>query len=158
MRLGVTSDTHSFELPRQMLDEFKKVDLIVHAGDFCTLEDVNKFKKLGTLRAVHGNADDSSVSAALPKQLVFDCEDLKIGLYHGHGSRHDIVKTVMAAFKTKPDIVIFGHSHLPKNERINDTLYFNPGSPNDTLTAPYCSYGIIEIKGTKVDARIVKVT
>jgi putative phosphoesterase len=158
MKIGVTSDTHSFPLPKQMLEEFKKVDLIVHAGDFCSLQDVNMFKKLGDLRAVCGNADESAVSSLLPSQLVFDCEGIRIGVYHGRGSRTAILKTVMAQFgKSKPQIVIFGHSHLPVNETIDGTLYFNPGSPNDEISTPFRSYGIIEVKGAKIDAKIVKV-
>ena len=46
----------------------------------------------------------------------------------------------------KPDIIVFGHSHLPMNEYIKGVLYFNPGSATDTVFAPYRSYGIIEIK------------
>jgi putative phosphoesterase len=55
------------------------------------------------------------------------------------------------------DVVIFGHSHWPVNETINNVLYFNPGSPNDVVRAPYCSYGIINIDAGKISAKIVKV-
>jgi len=158
MKIAITSDTHSQKLPKQLLEECKGADLIVHAGDFCSMKDVNAFRKLGELKAVHGNADESDVAALFPKQLLLTCEAVKIAVTHGRGSRQAVLETVMAEFKkAKPDIAIFGHSHQPMNETIGGTLYFNPGSPNDEICAPYCSYGIIEVKGSKFEAKIVKV-
>ncbi|MBU1888025.1 MAG: metallophosphoesterase family protein, partial [Candidatus Omnitrophica bacterium] len=56
----------------------------------------------------------------------------------------------------KPDIIIFGHSHVPMNEYIDGVLFFNPGSATDTVFAPYRSYGIIEIENGEVKAEIHK--
>ena len=55
------------------------------------------------------------------------------------------------------DCVIFGHSHQPFNETIDHVLYFNPGSPNDIISAPYCSYGILEVTDKKIVAKLIKV-
>jgi len=36
-------------------------------------------------------------------------------------------------------------------------LYFNPGSPNDTVKAKIFSYGLITIEAGKIKAEIVKI-
>ncbi|MBP9853479.1 MAG: metallophosphoesterase family protein [Candidatus Omnitrophica bacterium] len=158
MKIGVVSDTHSLEIPKQLLDDFKKVDLIIHAGDFCTLEDLKIFEAIAEVKAVQGNMDDSQVRKKLPPKQIFKCEGFSIGLVHGAGSPKDVLKNVVKEFgPDQVDIVIFGHSHQPYNETVEKVLYFNPGSPNDIVSAPYCSYGIIEIKDRKIFPKIIKV-
>ena len=51
MKLGVVSDTHSLEIPKQLLDDFKDIDLIIHAGDFCSADDLAIFSKLAPVEA-----------------------------------------------------------------------------------------------------------
>ena len=157
MKIGVVSDTHSYRIPQQVLDGLKKADLIVHAGDFCTVDDLNIFKKLNKVRAVTGNMDGLELRQILPDHDMFEAEGKMIGLYHGHGAPEKVPFFVKAEFKKKKvDIVIFGHSHYPYNETENGVLYFNPGSPNDLMRAPYRSYGMIEIKNGKITAKIIK--
>ena len=158
MKIGVVSDTHSRPIPQQVFDTFKNVDFIIHAGDFCSLEDLKKFQEIKTVKAVHGNMDENNLCALLPERDIVAWENFKIGLYHGRGPAHQILDSVQEEFKNDHvDAVIFGHSHQPFNEELNGVLYFNPGSPNDRIFAPYCSYGILEIKGEKLVGKIVKV-
>ena len=158
MKIGVTSDTHSIKIPRQLIEDFSHVDLIIHAGDFCTPNDAKVFSKLGEIRAVQGNMDDDGIRSRFPEKQVFICEGKRIGLYHGRGSRATILQSVMKEFEGQMlDIIIFGHSHMPFNETIKGTLYFNPGSPNDTLGTDACSYGMIEIDGGQITSKIIKV-
>jgi len=158
MKIGVVSDTHSHSIPKQLLDDFKTADLIIHAGDFCLTDDLNILKKIKKVRAVFGNMDGLEIRQIFPVRDIFQLDGLTIGLYHGHGSPEKVLEIVQEEFKDdKVDIVIFGHSHHPINETINDVLYFNPGSPNDVVRAPYCSYGILEIGDKDVQAKIIKV-
>src|SRR3989338_1507877 len=155
MKIGVVSDTHSHTIPKQLLDDFKKVDLIIHAGDFCTMDDLKIFKKMQTVRAVYGNMDGVELRQFLPERDIFNVSGMIIGLCHGHGSPHQVLEIAKKEFqKENPDIVIFGHSHQPVNETIDNVLYFNPGSPTDIVRAPYCSYGILYINNGKVSAKI----
>ncbi|VAX37795.1 Predicted phosphoesterase MJ0623 [hydrothermal vent metagenome] len=159
MKIGVVSDTHSKDVPPQLIKDFQKVDLIVHAGDFCSLEDYQFFQKIQEVKAVYGNVDEQRLCRKLPRRQVFEVEGVKIGVYHGEGSPHVVINFVKEEFKKdKVDVVIFGHSHYPFNEKIGKVLYFNPGSPNDIVRSPYCSYGILEIKSkNNIVAKIVKV-
>ena len=158
MKIGVVSDTHSHPIPKQLLDDFKKVDLIIHAGDFCAMDDLKLFRKIQTVRAVFGNMDGLELRQALPERDVFEVGGLTVGVYHGQGSPPQVLGFVKKIFKDdKPDIVIFGHSHQPLNETVDNVLYFNPGSPTDVVRAPYCSYGILDINNGKVAGKIIKV-
>ncbi len=158
MKIGIISDTHSYVVPQQVIDDFKAVDLIVHAGDFCSAADLRIFTKIKKVHAVFGNMDGLELRQILPERDIFEVEGLKIGLYHGHGPSGKVLDSVKAEFKKdKVDVVIFGHSHQPFNEKINSVLYFNPGSPSDIVRAPYCSYGILEINNGKVSGKIIKV-
>ncbi|MCK5260102.1 MAG: metallophosphoesterase family protein [Candidatus Omnitrophica bacterium] len=158
MNIGVVSDTHSRNLPQQMIDDFKDVDLIVHVGDFCSGEDLKAFKKINKVRAVFGNMDELELRQVLPERDVFEAEGMRIGLYHGQGSSERVLNFVKKEFKKdKVDVVIFGHSHQPFNEVFGSVLYFNPGSPTDIVRSPYCSYGILKIKNGKASGKIIKI-
>ena len=91
-------------------------------------------------------------------------------LVHGHGNvgvndtadvrqRRMIVHLLadfgLAAEKDKIDLFVFGHSHIAVDQEINGKIYFNPGSPTDTIFTPKRSYGIIEINGKKITRRII---
>ena len=86
MKIGVVSDTHSHSIPKQLLDDFKTADLIIHAGDFCSTDDLNILKKIKEVRAVSGNMDGLAIRQILPVRDIFHLDGLTIGLYHCHGS------------------------------------------------------------------------
>ena len=158
MKIGVVSDTHSYVIPKQMLDDFKKVDLIIHAGDFCSMADLKILRKIKEVRAVFGNMDGLELRQILPEKDIVELDGKKIGLFHGFGPANKVLNIVKEEFKKeKLDAVIFGHSHQPVNQVIGNVLYFNPGSPTDIVRAPYCSYGILTIEGDNILGEIIKV-
>jgi putative phosphoesterase len=158
MKIGVLSDTHSRNIPLRLIERLKSVDLIVHAGDLCDLETLKLLKKTAPTKAVQGNMDEPEVKKELPLKEIIICGNLKIGVTHGHvGESREALKNAMALFKDdKMDVVIFGHSHQALNEQVGNTLYFNPGSPNDVGIAKFFSYGLISIEAGKIKAEIVK--
>ncbi|HPN88156.1 MAG TPA: metallophosphoesterase [Candidatus Omnitrophota bacterium] len=158
MRIIVISDTHSRAMPPSLIEDFKKADLIIHAGDFCCLDDVKFFQRLNKLEAVHGNVDSAEIRVQLPAKKIIMVEDVRIGLCHGDGKPDKVLGYVQDLFRHEDvDMVIFGHSHLPCHETIKDVVYFNPGSLTDKVRPPFCSYGVLEIKGNSITANIVKV-
>ena len=155
--IGIVYDTHSLDLPEKMLKEFRKVDFIIHAGDFCTLKDVQRLEKIKQVKAVCGNRDEDEIRQIFPRKQILEIGALHIGVFHGEGSPTRILGRVKEEFANdKVDCIIFGHSHQPFNQIINDVLYFNPGSPND-ICAACCSYGILEINGKKIIGKLIKV-
>ena len=159
MIIGVLSDTHSLNIPLGIIERFKSVDLIIHAGDICDVHTLKLLKKIAPTKAVQGNMDESAIKRELPLKEILFCDKVKIGLTHGHlGESREALKNVIESFKDdKMDVVIFGHSHQALNEQIGSTLYFNPGSPNDVVKAKFFSYGLISIEGAKVKAEIIKI-
>ena len=158
MKIGVVSDTHSMELPAQMMNDFKTVDIIIHAGDFCTVADYEKLAKIKQVQAVYGNMDESAIRKLWPRKQILKYGNCTVGVFHGEGAPDHLLDTVTNEFKNDHvQLIIFGHSHQPLHQTIDHVIYFNPGSPNDTVFAPYRSYGIIEITANKINPKIIKV-
>ncbi|MBN1912850.1 MAG: metallophosphoesterase [Candidatus Omnitrophica bacterium] len=161
MRIGVISDTHiperAKDIPAQVLDEFKKVDMVIHVGDLIDSRVLDVLKKTcKEVIAVRGNMDIDQSEDALPDKKVLNISGFKIGVVHGHGHPDKLIGTVTEIFKDqKLDMIIFGHSHRALCQQKGKVIYFNPGSPTDTIFAPYKSYGLIEIND-KIEARIIK--
>lgn len=151
MKIGVLSDTHihlAEEIPARVVSEFSKVDLIVHAGDFVGSGVLEGLKRLGEVKAVHGNVDSMKLQSLLPDKNIFVVGGKKIGLTHGWGGPEGIedrVKEILGDV----DILIYGHSHRAKIKQVGKTLFFNPGPG-------LASFGILIINGD-VKGEIVKI-
>jgi putative phosphoesterase len=161
VRIGVISDTHIPDkvgrVPEAILDAFKNVDLIMHAGDMVDLEVIEELRSVcPTIVAVAGNMDRAEVAKKYPTKQVFNISGIKIGLAHGSGAPAGLIELLKNIFKAdKCDIIVFGHSHDPVNKKIGKTLFFNPGSATDSFSGEI-SYGIIEING-EVKANIIRI-
>jgi len=161
LKIGVISDTHIANkiehIPGIILDVFKQMDMVIHAGDMVVLQAIDELKTVcPKVVAVAGNMDHETVRKKYPVKQVFEISGYRIGLMHGCGSPLNLVELLKNSFKTdNPDIIVFGHSHKPMNEFIGEVLFFNPGSATD-FTAEYNSYGIIEIN-EGINARIIKI-
>lgn len=161
MKIGVISDTHIADkdehIPRIILDVFKQMDMVLHAGDMVDLRVIDELRSVcPKVIAVAGNMDQDAVRNKYPVKEIIEVSGYKIGLMHGSGAPLNLVDLLKGAFKEdKPDIIVFGHSHKPMNEFIGNVLFFNPGSATD-FTAEYNSYGIIEL-AEEINARIIKI-
>jgi len=141
-------------LPEAIYKDFKGVDLILHAGDLTELSLLDELNKIAPTEAVSGNMDSWKVCNKLPTKKVVKALNFKIGLIHGWGAPDKITDVISKEFDDV-DVIVFGHSHEPMNEKIGKILYFNPGSPTDKVFAPYNSYGILDIDKT-VKGKIIK--
>ncbi len=155
------SDTHIPEkadsLPQKLIAELKRCDMAIHAGDMVSMEVARTLKKICPIfKAVHGNMDYAEVRKDFPEKDIICVGKFKIGIKHGFGPPGQLLNLMEGVFKNdEVDMVIFGHSHNPFNEKKGKILFFNPGSPTDDIFAPYKSFGIIEIND-KIEAQIVK--
>jgi len=162
MKIGVIADTHitnrAGEIPQEVLQAFKNVDMVIHAGDLVDEGVLDKLKSVcKDVRAVWGNMDPYEVRQRVPEKQVIPIGKHRIGLVHGYGHPKNLIELASEIFKDDHvDLIIFGHSHQALNEKKGEILYFNPGSPTDRNFAPFNSYGLIEIND-KIEARIVKI-
>lgn len=162
MKIGVVSDTHipdrSKNIPQKILDEFKSVDMIIHAGDLVDLSVLEALQNAcPDVKAVWGNMDPEEVRNKLPEKMVLKIGNHRIGVMHGHGAPNKLIELLASVFKKDGvDLIIFGHSHYSVNENREGVIFFNPGSATDKIFAPYNSFGIIEIND-KIQARIIRI-
>ncbi|MDD5130851.1 MAG: metallophosphoesterase [Candidatus Omnitrophica bacterium] len=169
VKIGVISDTHipdgGQHVPRVILDAFKQVDLVVHAGDIISLGVIDELKSVcPNVVVVAGNMDPEAVRRKYPVKEVLEILGYRIGVMHGSGPALNLPELLRDCFKDDGcDLIIFGHSHKPMNKEISGILFFNPGSAVDPA-AEYNSYGVIELKkkllgvdSIGLDARIIKI-
>jgi len=157
MNIGVISDTHSKALEKKVVDDLQKMDFIIHAGDIASKNFFDELKKINDIKAVYGNMDDGFLRSLLPRSQIITCGSFSIGIFHGAGHPDHLLDCVKEEFKNKKvDVIVFGHSHQPMNEKINGILFFNPGSATDTAFAPYRSYGVLSVS-TTIQGRIVNI-
>jgi len=150
MLLGIISDTHmpgmALKLPDNLLRDMDKVDYILHAGDWNTLEVYEQLSQLAPVDGVAGNTDGIEIVSKFGYQKVLEFKNRKIGIVHGHGMRGATEDTALHTFKDEEvDCIIFGHSHIPLMRSVNGVLLLNPGSPTDKRRQPRYSYAMLEI-------------
>lgn len=121
----------------QIMKAFSNVDMIVHCGDFVTLEVHEGLRRIKELKAVYGNMDSYEIKCILPETELLIINGKRIGVIHGWGSPLGIERRVRRKF-SEVDAILYGHSHEASNKVINGVLFFNPGSGKR-------SYGILAI-------------
>ena len=160
MLIGLISDIHipdrMKELPEKVFEAFKDVEMILHAGDVTSQEVIEKLEEIAPVTAIQGNTD-RIVGLDLPKTAVVEAEELKIGVIHGEVyPRADTQQLHYLAKQLDVDILVSGHSHQPKVEKVEDVLLINPGSPTVPRLADR-TIMILEINKKEVDVELVKV-
>ena len=149
MLIAVISDTHlprgARRLPDACLEQIAAADLLLHAGDFSTLDVLREFEAIGPpLLGVHGNVDTAELRRRLPAERVVEAEGARIAIVHDAGPRAGRLDRLHARFGQRADAVVFGHSHLPLHEQAGDGFQiFNPGSPTERRRAPAHTMGLI---------------
>ncbi len=155
--VAAISDTHipdkARSLPAVLVDQLRKVDLILHAGDFTGAATMDFISTLATTEAVQGNVDDTYLKASLPRTRIVEVGGFRIGLIHGDGPGSSTLERARRAF-SGVDCIVFGHSHSPFQQVHDGVLMLNPGSPTDKRRAPRPSYGLLRIANT-LEAEII---
>jgi uncharacterized protein len=119
-RIGIISDTHGLLRP-EAERRLAGVDHIVHAGDIGRPEIVDALRKIAPVTAIRGNVDSG--------EWVREYADTKLVNLAGKSLYilHDL-KTLHIDARAGIDVIVSGHSHVPKIQSIDGILYLNPGS------------------------------
>ena len=165
MLIGLISDTHiriqghrvslstltSSELPPQVKEAFKGVDLILHAGDVYSLPVLDDLETIAPVLVAEGDDDpfDITIDRRVKPTQTITVDGVTIVMSHYGEWMEDSRKT--------PDVVVYGHTHRSKLEDRDGTIRICPGSP----TFPGYEYvlgtvGFISIKAGKAEARIMQ--
>jgi uncharacterized protein len=119
--IGVISDTHGLLRP-EALTALAGSGYIIHAGDIGGPFILGKLAEIAVVTAVRGNVDRATWARKIPATNVLELGGVSIYILHDL-SQLDL-KPEAAGFSA----VVFGHSHMPKQEVQKGVLYFNPGS------------------------------
>jgi uncharacterized protein len=149
LTLGVISDTHGLLRP-EALQALRGSDHIIHAGDVGDPEILDRLREIAPVTAVRGNVDRGSWARALAKTEVLEAGGISVYVLH-----------ILAELDLKPDTadiaaVIYGHSHMPKQESRDGVLYFNPGSAGPRRFNLPVTVGRLAIEGRKVRGEILR--
>ncbi|HVA24210.1 MAG TPA: metallophosphoesterase family protein [Chloroflexota bacterium] len=155
MIIGVLADTHipkrARDLPLQAYQHLEQADAIVHAGDVLTMELLERLERIAPVYAVLGNNDRG---LALPERLELSWEGVELAVIHDSGSREGRQARLRRWFPAA-QAVVFGHSHMPLNERHDGLLLFNPGSPTDRRRQPNHTMGLLRIRDGLIEGEII---
>jgi uncharacterized protein len=99
---------------------------------------------------MRGNVDHAAWAQKIPATNVLTIGEVYI--YVLHSLQELDLKPETAKFAA----VIYGHSHVPKQELKNGVLYFNPGSAGPRRFRLPVSVGRIFLTNGKVESEIVK--
>lgn len=137
MKISVISDTHLKPgqpvelLPAMLIDMLASSDMVVHAGDFVSMQCYNELLDINpSLVGVAGNTDSHEIRQILPEHTTFEVEGVRIGVTHrGQLSMVDMTGLGYLAREMDVDVLVFGHIHRPVIESWGDVMLLCPGSP-----------------------------
>ena len=148
-KIGVISDTHGL-VRKSVIKSFKDVDLIVHAGDIDKPDVLETLQTIAMVHPVRGNIDGGKWARNLPYTEVVQVG--QIYLYVLHDLDLLDLDPATAGF----NVVISGHSHIPKIEERSGVLFLNPGSAGPKRFDYPISIAFLYIKGTSIETEIVE--
>jgi len=143
MKIFVLADTHN-KLPQQVVDLAAGADEIWHLGDVCEPTITLDLEGIGPpLTVVRGNCDWNN---EWPLVVELKREGLKFQLVHiPPESPPDDV-----------DVVLHGHTHVPRNERRDGVLFLNPGCVTRPNRGAPKSVAWLEIVDGKINWQLVE--
>jgi putative phosphoesterase len=149
LRIGIISDTHGLLRP-EALAALRGSDYIIHAGDVGDPAILEQLAVLAPLTAVRGNVDHGSWARALPVTDVLEIQGVSI--YVLHRLEELDLKAEAAGFAA----VVYGHTHVPREEKKNGVLYVNPGSAGPKRFHLPVSIGRLRLKNGMPAAEIIR--
>jgi putative phosphoesterase len=141
-RIFVLADTHN-RLPARVSEIATGADEIWHLGDVCAENILDELRAVGPgVTVVRGNCDSN-----LDWPLVVDLvrAGLKIRLQHIPPDRPPV----------DVDVVLHGHTHIPRHERRGSVLFLNPGCVTRANQGAPPSVAWLEIAGGKMNWKLV---
>ena len=159
--ITVISDTHCHkweEIHPTMREAVSSSDISVHCGDIIREDVVEGFlaaAKKGII--VHGNSDPVELRETLPYVETIKVEGIEIGITHpAWGGPEFPPDELFKDFNTKPDVILFGHTHEPLNSHIEGTLFVNPGQGYKSFMVDG-TMAMLTINGKEIAAEIITV-
>jgi uncharacterized protein len=136
MKLLITSDVHGdIDILMHVINKHQDVTFHINAGDMSLPKSaIEKFHII----SVKGNNDFGS---DLPYIRVFEIENLKIMLTHGHLEhvKLSLDRLIQKAKENQVNLCIYGHTHMKESKHIDGITFINPGALSSGSKS-YCIY------------------
>ena len=144
--VGILSDNHSDWLPH-IAESLAGVDAIIHAGDIGPYKLVLDMEAIAPTTVVLGNTDGDM---PINESAVVTLDGKKFFVQH-IVDPHRLQASLRERLKRiEPDVVVFGHTHMPFCETLGGVLFLNPGS----VTQPRGDYRPSMVRLTIDDGKI----
>ena len=126
---------------------------ILHAGDIGDPEILEKLRTIAPLTAIRGNIDKAPWcrKLALAKSEIVEVAGISLYLLH------DLSQLDLQPEAAGCKVVIYGHSHVPKQETRNGVLYFNPGSAGPRRFKLPVTVGRLIVEAESVRGEIIPI-
>jgi putative phosphoesterase len=157
-RIGVISDTHGY-LDPAVAGLFSGVTHIIHAGDVGDAAILESLEAIAPVTAVSGNVDGDDLTSALPREVTGEIAGVRFVVAHKPKrllKRLAAGRIVVGSDEAAPDLVVFGHVHVPSVSWLDGTLYLNPGtasSPDEEDDGP--TVVVVEVEATGLSVRFI---
>jgi len=143
MKIGLISDTHG-QVPNAVHAALAGVDYILHGGDVGPMDVITELEAIAPVRAVLGNTD---YGIQLPETRLEEFGDKKVMIHHIVDVDFPSQQVRAILNSDQPDIVVFGHTHVPFDERCNGIWFINPGSASRPRDNSSASVAILDFSG-----------
>ena len=154
MKIGIISDTQG-HVPNAVHDALAGVDHILHAGDVGPMDVITELETIAPVSAVLGNTD---YAIQLPQTRVQTFVVQKFLVHHivDLPFPSQLVRETIA--DEQPNVVVFGHTHMPCNEQHNGVLFLNPGSASNPRGGSAPSVAIVKCNEAVLNVKFVALT
>jgi putative phosphoesterase len=155
VRLLLLADTHlpkrARDLPAPVWSQVESVDLVVHAGDWVSVDLLDELEQRSrALLACWGNNDGPALRARLPEVAHATLEGVRVAVVHETGSAAGRERRADLAHPDV-DLLVFGHSHIPWDTTTPAGMrLLNPGSATDRRRQPHCTFLTLELAAGQV--------
>ena len=151
MTIGVIADTHG-KINPGVFRVLQDVDLILHAGDIGSEHVITELESLAPVQAVTGNVDGFPLLHRWP------------AFWHRQLAGHSVAMThilekldestirhlcTSAGLGRRADILIYGHTHVARVEKVAGTLTINPGAAGPARFRLKPSVGLLRLAENK---------
>lgn len=155
MEIGLISDTHGLVRP-QVHTALAGVSMILHAGDVGGDEILDELSLIAPVLAVFGNTD-AAWQSGLAAERVIEVDGVRIHVSHGHEVGKPGAARLVKAYPGF-DVLVYGHTHVQKIERVGSVLVVNPGAAGARRFDLTPSVARLTIADGRADVVLVELT
>ncbi len=155
MRIGILSDTHGL-LRKEVFPALEGVAHILHAGDVGPTAILTELEAVAPVTAVSGNTDGWDIRHRLSEVAELTLAGNSIVVLHGHRFGRSPTPEMLARAYPEADLVVYGHTHRQRVERVGPVLTVNPGSAGARRFALAPSLAIAELSEEGIEVRLVE--